>query len=188
MLKLIVLIISSLISSFQIFYQTQKNIFMFLIIIVTMVTLGIFIIKAEYILLIYFLIYISATAVLFLFALVAINPKEEKYNKFDHFTLLYSAISVFSPFIIAFNYPFFFFASWDHSNDAYYCSNTIINNFFKPTCHENSISSSSSSASELNTLADHLYNNCFELVMLAGLYLTVTVLVVSFFNKSSSNK
>lgn len=166
------------ITAFQIFINTNKNIFIFISLVFLMALSGILILNVEFIFIVYLMVYIGATSVLFLFALVAVDPREENNFAIDRRILCVSvAIADLSLILSALFTKTLSPAAAPHEA-AEWTSFTLPLN---PT----SLSSVASHAEqpELSVLASHLFNNCYELVVMGGFFLTLTVIVVALLNK-----
>lgn len=157
---------------FQSSLQTSKNVFYFIATIFSTCLFGLFSTGAEFIFLIYLMIYISATSVLFLFAIVVVNPKEE--NAGVDYVLLTSccllsdvvlaSLVVFLPMLAQPKDYTTAVHSAGNESSAYY---TVYGN----------------NTPEMSSLANFFYNYNSELVVAGGFFLTVTLLVVSLINK-----
>jgi len=157
---------------FQSSLQTLKNILYFIIIIFLTCLFGLFTTGAEFIFLVYLMIYISATSVLFLFAVVVVNPKEE--NAGTDYTLSVSCCLLIDVVLALF---FMFFPASSRPEEGLTAVAHIIDS--ESAVHNLVLGN----APEMSNLASLFYNHSSELVVAGGFFLTVTLLSVSLINK-----
>jgi len=165
---------------FQIFLSTNKNIFIFIFLIFLTILLGIIILNIEFIFLVYLMVYLGATSILFLFALVVVDPREENDFTVDRYILCMSTVVVDLSFtlLLLLAKPSSLLAGLCGAEEEPLSTLLPLN-----PAISTSGAVSYSEQPEFGVLGPYFFNNCSELVVMGGFFLTLTVIAVALFNK-----